>query len=96
MTMARVQPRGQVTIPQDIRGACGIEPGTYLLFIQTGPDSFQCQKLPYRSVTETIERLMVPGVAPDLAKLREEMGDEMAQDIGSHLPDEELSRTWPD
>lgn len=82
MTLARVQPRGQVTIPRDIRQACGVEPGTDLLFTQTGPDSFQCQKVPRQSIVEIIERLSVPGTAPDLTELREEMGDEVARELG--------------
>lgn len=86
MSVARVQPRGQVTVPHDIRAACGIEPGTDLLFTQTGPDTFEGRRLPARrSLIELVDALAGDGVAPDLTELREEMGDELAiERLGDH------------
>jgi AbrB family looped-hinge helix DNA binding protein len=90
MAIARVQPRGQVTIPKRIREACGIEPGSDLIFIQTGPHTFQCYKLPDpRPLLETIERLTVPGTAPDMRELREQIGDDIAREVlGDHFAPE--------
>ena len=73
MTIAKVRARGQVTIPQNIREACGITPGATLIFIQTGPGQFTCRVLPeHRSLRDLIERFSVDGVAPDVDKLIEE------------------------
>jgi AbrB family looped-hinge helix DNA binding protein len=80
MSVARVQARGQVTVPQEIREACGIVPGTDLLFIKTGPDRFECQVLPARrSIAEIIATYAMDGSAPNLDRLREEMGTAMAK-----------------
>ena len=88
MAIARVQPRGQVTIPQLIRKGCGIEPGSDLLFIQTGSDRFECHRLPaQRSLLELIDEYSGDGVAPDMAQLHEEMGDEIAEEVlGDRVP----------
>ena len=80
MAIARVQARGQVTVPQDIREACGITPGTLLVFSQTGPHEFGCRVLPGGdSLTDLIEEFTVDGVAPDLEMLRDQMGDDLTR-----------------
>jgi bifunctional DNA-binding transcriptional regulator/antitoxin component of YhaV-PrlF toxin-antitoxin module len=79
--VARVQSRGQVTVPQEIREACGITSGADLYFLQTGPHAFECRVLPAREPLATMfDRFSSSGVAPDLTRLREEMGDAMAQE----------------
>jgi bifunctional DNA-binding transcriptional regulator/antitoxin component of YhaV-PrlF toxin-antitoxin module len=79
MNVARVQARGQVTVPQEIRDACGVAPGTDLLFAKTGPGRFECRVLPSRAtLVETTRRYAMDGDAPDIARLREEMGAELA------------------
>jgi len=75
-SIARVQARGQVTVPQEIRKACGVEPGRELLFVQTGENRFECQVLLRTSLVELTRRYAMPGSAPDLKQLREEMGDD--------------------
>ena len=86
MNIARIQARGQVTIPQEIREACGAAPGADLLFIETGPDTFECRVLPARrTLAEVTARYAADGVAPDLARLSEEMGADLACD---RLPDQ--------
>ena len=81
MSVARVQPRGQVTVPQEIREACGIVPGTDLLFLPTGPGRFECRVLPpRRSLLELMDRYALEGAAPDIEQLREEMGAELARE----------------
>jgi bifunctional DNA-binding transcriptional regulator/antitoxin component of YhaV-PrlF toxin-antitoxin module len=83
MTVAKVQARGQVTVPQDIREACGVMPGSELLFIKTGPERFECRVLPKRrSLREVAAQYTVAGVAPDLDQLREEMADELVREMG--------------
>lgn len=86
MNIARVQTRGQVTVPQEIREACGVVPGADLLFVQRGPDSFECRVLPARrTLAEVTARYAADGVAPDLSRLREEMGAALACE---RLPDQ--------
>jgi hypothetical protein len=70
----------EVSFPQDIREACGVEPGTDLMFVKTGPTTFECWVLPPPlSLMGVIEKYSVDGVAPDLDELREEMADDLAR-----------------
>ncbi len=79
MNIARVQTRGQVTIPQEVREACGVTPGADLFFVKTGPGRFECRVLPApRTLVEVTRQYAMDGTAPDLAGLREEMGAELA------------------
>jgi bifunctional DNA-binding transcriptional regulator/antitoxin component of YhaV-PrlF toxin-antitoxin module len=81
MSMAKVQARDQVTIPQEIRELCGIEPGAELVFVATGPRAFECRVLPpHRSLMDVVDRFTVEGVAPDLGNPRDAMGAAMVQE----------------
>jgi bifunctional DNA-binding transcriptional regulator/antitoxin component of YhaV-PrlF toxin-antitoxin module len=81
MSVARVQAHSRVTVPRNIREACGIHPGSELLFTRLGPDTFMCRVLPARqSFLDVLRRYTVSGVAPDLDRERERMGDEMARE----------------
>ncbi len=46
MAVVRVQAKGQMTVPEPIRKAMGIDTGTELTCLQTGPDAFECHVLP--------------------------------------------------
>jgi len=82
MFIARVQLRGQVTIPLDVRRVCGIEPGSDLYFVALGSGRFECRVLPpRRSLLELAARYAGEGLAPDLEVLREEMGDEISCEV---------------
>ena len=79
MNIARVQTRGQVTIPQEVREACGVTPGTDLFFVKTGPGRFECRVLPARrTLVEVTGQYAMECSAPDLTGPREEMGAELA------------------
>ncbi len=79
MKIARVRLRGQVTIPREVREACGVTPGTDLFFVKTGPGRFECRVLPApRRLVEVTRQYAMDGAVPDLAGLREEMGAELA------------------
>jgi AbrB family looped-hinge helix DNA binding protein len=87
--LARVQARGQVTVPQEIREACGIEPGSYVFFRQSGPDTFQCHVLPAtRSPLEIIADHATEGTAPSMEELRAWMGDEIARELLARYADD--------
>jgi len=46
MAVVRMQAKGQMTAPEPIRKAMGIDTGTELACLQTGPDAFECHVLP--------------------------------------------------
>jgi AbrB family looped-hinge helix DNA binding protein len=87
MRISRVQARGQVTVPQEIREACGIEPGSNLLFLPVGPASFECRVLPRESISEVIERYTVAGAAPHLRALSEAAERETTERYLRDVPD---------
>jgi bifunctional DNA-binding transcriptional regulator/antitoxin component of YhaV-PrlF toxin-antitoxin module len=94
MPVARVQSRGQVTIPREIREACGINDGTDLYFVQTSATGFECQILPSRRpLREVVDQYTVDGIAPALDELREEMGAEMLRDAVGLRVEEPASAT---
>lgn len=71
--IAKVQARGQVTVPQEIPDACTIEPGSELLFVKTGTDRFECQVLPQTgSLLAFIEENALHDLVIDVERLREE------------------------
>jgi bifunctional DNA-binding transcriptional regulator/antitoxin component of YhaV-PrlF toxin-antitoxin module len=80
MTIAKVRTRGQVTIPRNIREACGITSGATLTYILTGRGQFACRALPERrSLRDLIEQYSVDGVAPDVETLIKEAEVEEAE-----------------
>lgn len=81
MPVARVQARGVVTVPQEVREACSIDTGTELLFVPTGHRTFECRVLPARRpLTELTERFASDGVAPEADEWRAALGEEMARE----------------
>ncbi len=79
MKIAQVRLRGQVTIPREVREACGVTPGTDLFFVKTGPGRFECRVLPASCrLVEITRQYAMDGTAPDFARLRKEMGVELA------------------
>jgi AbrB family looped-hinge helix DNA binding protein len=78
-TVARLQSRGQVTVPQEIRDACELSPGDDLLFVKTGARTFECRALPRRrALAEVLAQYQSDEDPPDLAQLREDFGNELA------------------
>lgn len=79
-TIARLQSRGQVTVPQEIRDACEMSPGDDLLFVKTGARTFECRVLPRRrSLAEVLAQYQLDEESPDLAQLREDFGNDLAR-----------------
>jgi AbrB family looped-hinge helix DNA binding protein len=87
MPIARVQPRGQVTIPREVREARGIGPGADLYFTPTEA-GFQAVVLPpRRSFNELADEHLMEGEAPDIDVLREQMAEDIARKVveeGAH------------
>lgn len=59
MALAKVLPRGQITIPQEVREAVGLVPGTTVQVDVTGPDTIRITVIPQRSISEWISRYQV-------------------------------------
>ena len=79
--IAKVQARGQVTVPQEIREAYGIEPGSELLFLKTGQNRFECQVLPRSgSLLDFVDRHAIRDQTIDVEKLRNDAADEAGED----------------
>ena len=77
MMVMRVQARGQVTVPQEIRDMCGIVPGSDLVFEPCGAGQFLCRVLPRpRPIDEVLERYAADGTAPDMDEMRGAMAAE--------------------
>lgn len=88
MRVVRVQSRGQITIPEDIRRACGIAAGDELYISPSARGVFECVLLPKRrSVVEMTEKYSVPGPAPEMGALREAMGEELAREYDLETSD---------
>jgi AbrB family looped-hinge helix DNA binding protein len=75
--VAKVQARGQVTVPQEIREAYHIEPGNELLFLKAGEDHFECRVLRQPgSLLEFIDQHAIHDYVVDVEALREAAADE--------------------
>jgi len=54
--LAKVLPRGQITIPQQVREAVRLAPGDTVQVQVTGPDTIQIIVLPRRTLDEWVAR----------------------------------------
>jgi bifunctional DNA-binding transcriptional regulator/antitoxin component of YhaV-PrlF toxin-antitoxin module len=82
MDIATVQAEGSVTVPQPIREANRIDPGTELLFRQLERGRFECFVLPKRqSLIEVVDRFTVDRAAPSISRLMSGVGDDIAHDL---------------
>ncbi|GAB6875593.1 AbrB/MazE/SpoVT family DNA-binding domain-containing protein [Thermaerobacter litoralis] len=82
ITLARVGPRGLVTIPAAMRQALGIQPGDTLLFTADGPDGGRFTVIrTSRPLAEFFARHQVEGPVP--ASLEEQVAEDIACDVVS-------------
>jgi AbrB family looped-hinge helix DNA binding protein len=79
-TLGKVLPRGQVTLPHEIRCATGIKPGDVVRFRATGPDTIEIRVLPRLTAAELFEEFRIDGPI-DFEKDREEWEAKAAEDI---------------
>jgi AbrB family looped-hinge helix DNA binding protein len=69
----RIQERGQVTLPKQIRERAGMKPGDKVFFHYVGPGRIEICTYPRMTMSEMIERYQVDEPLGDLeAILREE------------------------
>ena len=81
--IGRVQARGQVTLPREIRPATGIRAGAELIFLSLGPGRFEAHLVPpRRTVRELLDAFAtdgpVPGTGAMAAAVEEGLVDEAA------------------
>lgn len=84
MQLARVQSRGQITLPADIRRAAGIEPGTALYIEVVGKGEIRLSVLPKLTPDELRERYPIEEPI-DWPRVREEWQDEAAREVIGRL-----------
>ncbi len=80
MPLAKVLPRGQITIPVEVREAVNLGPGSTVEVTVTGPDSFQVTVLPHWSLDEWHARFGLREPAPVSAEDAIRLGEEDAAD----------------
>src|SRR5205085_9419981 len=72
MPLVTMQAKGQMTVPQELREALGIEQGTDLVCYQPGPDVFECHVLSKpMGLRVLIERHSGPEPAPTPDEIQE-------------------------
>ena len=81
-SIARVQSRGQVTVPQEIRETCSVEPGSELLFVKVGERRFECQVLPQPgSLIAYIRQHQIDGPPIDVEQFIADGEEQMAEEF---------------
>jgi bifunctional DNA-binding transcriptional regulator/antitoxin component of YhaV-PrlF toxin-antitoxin module len=81
MYLTRVQARGTITVPRQIRQRYGLEPGTDIAVEPCDDGSFRC--FPLRrpmSLDEAIARFSRPGSAPTEEEMEKEVADSIARE----------------
>jgi len=61
MALGKILPRGQVTLPRDVRRKAGLEPGDTVTFRVTGEGRVEIQALPKLTLQDLIERYPIEG-----------------------------------
>jgi antitoxin PrlF len=61
MVLGRILPRGQVTLPRDVRRAAGLAPGDAVMFRVVGEGKVEIQALPKLTLEEALERFRIEG-----------------------------------
>jgi AbrB family looped-hinge helix DNA binding protein len=61
MPLAKVQARGQVTLPRSVRRELGCKPGDTVAFQSAGHGAVEIRVLPRRSFAELLDRYRIPG-----------------------------------
>lgn len=87
MPFARVQSRGQLTLPKAIREQAQIKPGDVVMFRVIGPSKIEVEALPIKPLEYFWERFRVDEPYDD-DRIREEWQAEAAEDAMRHMIDE--------
>ena len=85
MAIARIQARGQVTLPKEVREAAGVEPGDAVIVEATGRGTVELRVVPRMTLAETFERYRIEGrvdLAADRARWEAEAADRVLAKAG--------------
>lgn len=80
MGIGRVQPRGQITIPRDVRRAAHIQPGDTVSIRVLEPGKLEINVLPRLKLAEALERYRIDGPV-DIAADRLRWQETAAADV---------------
>lgn len=81
MGFGKVQARGQVTIPTEVRQAANIRTGDTLLFEVTGAGRLRVVAIPtHSSLDDLFDRYSSPGVF-EVERVWAEVGEDVARDV---------------
>jgi AbrB family looped-hinge helix DNA binding protein len=80
MELARIQSRGQVTVPRNIREAAGIRPGDLVAFVVTSPGRVEVRALPRLTLAEALRRFQIESPV-DEAFAPEDWQSSAAEDV---------------
>lgn len=86
--LTKVQSRGQITLPGEVRREAGIGPGDSVTVEAVGPGTVRVKALPKLTLAEALERYRIEGPIDEPAD-REAWQDIAARDVlgSSHVDD---------
>ena len=82
MSLGKVLPRGQVTLPREIRRAAGLKPGDVVSFQVTERGTVEIRALPHLRLAEALERYQVQGPVDDAHDRRRWQGTAADEVLG--------------
>jgi AbrB family looped-hinge helix DNA binding protein len=69
MAIGKILPRGQLTLPRDVRRAAGLAPGDTVTFRVTGEGTIEIKALPRLTLQDLLEQFPIEGdFAEDFAR----------------------------
>jgi len=80
MAVAKVQARGQVTLPRSVREKLGCKPGDTVAFRETRAGAVELRVLPRKSLAELLQRYHIEGDV-DYSRNRADWEDVAARDV---------------
>jgi AbrB family looped-hinge helix DNA binding protein len=66
MSFTKMQARGQITIPRDVRKKLQLRPGDVLSLFVTGPETVEMRILPRRSFADLREQYRIDATAHEI------------------------------
>jgi AbrB family looped-hinge helix DNA binding protein len=83
MPLSKVQSRGQITLPREVRRAAQIDPGDTVRISVVGPGKVEVEVLGRLTLKQALELFPIEGPV-DLAADRQTWENEMAKDVLEH------------
>lgn len=80
MALAKIQSRGQITLPRAIRQSLGLMAGDIVSLRSTAPDTVELKVLPRLSLADLLERYPIEGPINEAAD-REQWEEKAARDV---------------